>query len=263
MAAVYQKQPDLDQQDLEAGDFKPAAIASANDPNKVQPYGEEKDAATMHFEASVRLGFLRKVFGILTVQMFMTVAVSALFMLNKGVQTYVIAHRGFMTLGFIGSFVLLFALFAKKDEHPLNLQLLGAWTLCQAYTIGVVCATYAAHGAGAIVLQAAVLTLLVFCSLTAYTLQTKRDFSFMGGALFSGLLIMLGWGFMNAILGIHSSMYSLFGALLFCLFIIYDVQMTMNKIGVDDYILAVINLYLDIVNLFLFILDLLSQGDRR
>ena len=31
MAAVYQKQPDLDQQDLEAGDFKPAAIASAND----------------------------------------------------------------------------------------------------------------------------------------------------------------------------------------------------------------------------------------
>ena len=111
MAAVYQKQPDLDQQDLEAGDFKPAAIASANDPNKVQPYGEEKDAATMHFEASVRLGFLRKVFGILTVQMFMTVAVSALFMLNKGVQTYVIAHRGFMTLGFIGSFVLLFALF--------------------------------------------------------------------------------------------------------------------------------------------------------
>ena len=80
-------------------------------------------------EAAVRQGFLRKVFGILTVQMFMTVAVSALFMLNKGVQTYVIAHRGFMTLGFIGSFVLLFALFAKKDEHPLNLQLLGASSL--------------------------------------------------------------------------------------------------------------------------------------
>ena len=36
----------------------------------------------------------------------------------------------------------------------------------------------------------------------------------------------------------------------------------MNKIGVDDYIMAAINIYLDIINLFLFILDLLSSRDR-
>ena len=257
--AEYQKVDPSDSwsQDLEAGDLKQAGAA-------VHPDGGLKDDATTQFEASVRLGFLRKVFGILTVQMAATVATSALFMMNKSVNAFVIRTPGMMTFAMVMTFVLLFALFAKKDQHPLNLQLLGAWTLCQAYTIGVVCATYAAHGAGGIVLQAAFLTLLVFCSLTAYTMQSKRDFSFMGGALWSGLLIMIGWGFMNWLFGGgHSSVYSLLGALLFCGFIIYDVHMTMHKIGVDDYILAVINLYLDIVNLFLFILDLLSQGDRR
>jgi len=256
MAAEYQK---VDP-DLESGEFKPTPISSS----AVHPGGAIKDDASLQFEASVRLGFLRKVFGILTVQMALTVCTSALFMQNKSVNHFVLHTPGMMTLAMVMTFVLLFALFMKKDQHPLNLQLLGGWTLCQAYTIGVVCATYAAHGAGTIVLHAAALTLLVFCSLTAYTLQSKRDFSFMGAGLYSGLLIMIGWGFMNWLFGGgHSSVYSLMGALLFCGFIIYDVHMTMHKIGVDDYILAVINLYLDIVNLFLFILDLLSQGDRR
>jgi hypothetical protein len=40
----------------------------------------------------------------------------------------------------VASIVLLLVLFAKKDQHPINMYLLAAWTMVEAYTIGVVCA---------------------------------------------------------------------------------------------------------------------------
>jgi FtsH-binding integral membrane protein len=57
--------------------------------------------------------------------------------------------------------------------------------------------------------------------------------------------------------------YSLGGAFLFCLFIIFDTQMLMKTLSAEEYILATINLYLDIVNLFLYILRILQAMNRQ
>lgn len=54
---------------------------------------------------------------------------------------------------------------------------------------------------------------------------------------------------------------SVAGAILFSLFIVFDTYMMMHKLSAEEYILAAINLYLDILNLFLQILKLL--GDRK
>lgn len=51
------------------------------------------------------------------------------------------------------------------------------------------------------------------------------------------------------------------GSILFSLFIIFDTHMIMHKVSPEDYIHASVNLYLDIINLFLHILRLI--GDRR
>ena len=51
------------------------------------------------------------------------------------------------------------------------------------------------------------------------------------------------------------------GAILFSLFIIFDTHMIMHKVSPEEYIHASVNLYLDIINLFLHILRIL--GDRR
>ena len=59
-----------------------------------------------------------------------------------------------------------------------------------------------------------------------------------------------------------SQLYSLFGAILFCGFIIYDTNAIMRRFGVDDWLIAAIELYLDVINLFLFLLQLLSGGGR-
>ena len=54
---------------------------------------------------------------------------------------------------------------------------------------------------------------------------------------------------------------SIGGALLFSLFIIFDTHMLMHKLSPEEYIVATINLYLDIINLFLHLLKLL--GERK
>lgn len=55
---------------------------------------------------------------------------------------------------------------------------------------------------------------------------------------------------------------SVFGAILMCCFIIYDTHLIMKKLSPEEYILATINLYCDIMNLFLYILRIL-QGSRN
>ncbi len=52
------------------------------------------------------------------------------------------------------------------------------------------------------------------------------------------------------------------GAILFSLFIIVDTQLIVQRLGYDDYIIAAIELYLDLLNLFLYLLKLLAASRR-
>ena len=54
--------------------------------------------------------------------------------------------------------------------------------------------------------------------------------------------------------------FAIIGTILFCGFIIYDTNNIIRKFGVDDFIIAAIELYLDVINLFLYLLALLSGG---
>nr|CAD7461271.1 unnamed protein product [Timema tahoe] len=134
-------------------------------------------------------------------------------------------------------------------------------TFVQAYAIGVVLTFYDQ----VIVLQALVLTLSVVAGLSAFTFQTKRDFSFLGYGLFGGLMLLMVAGIMQLFLGssVLELVISLAGAFLFAIFIVYDTQMLMKTLSPEEYILATINLYLDIVNLFLYILRALEAVRRQ
>jgi len=100
----------------------------------------------------------------------------------------------------------------------------------------------------------------LFAVLTLFTFQSKVDWSFMGAGLSSALWILIFWGLFSALFGVPAGgLYSLFGALLFSGYIIFDTFLITQKLGYDDYILASVTLYLDLVNLFLFILRLLSS----
>ena len=53
------------------------------------------------------------------------------------------------------------------------------------------------------------------------------------------------------------------GALLFCRFIIYDTHSLMHRLSPEEYVLAAINLYLDIINLFLHLLRVLEAANKK
>ncbi|GLD48042.1 protein lifeguard 4 [Lates japonicus] len=53
------------------------------------------------------------------------------------------------------------------------------------------------------------------------------------------------------------------GALVFCGFIIYDTHLLMKQLSPEEHILASINLYLDVVNLFLHILRVLDSMKKH
>ena len=64
---------------------------------------------------------------------------------------------------------------------------------------------------------------------------------------------------MNIITGMSTNIS---GSVIFSLFIIYDTHMIMRRLSPEEYIFAAINLYLDIINLFLHILKMMSR-DRN
>ena len=53
--------------------------------------------------------------------------------------------------------------------------------------------------------------------------------------------------------------FSLAGALLFVGYILYDTSLIIHHLGPDDYVVAAVTLYLDIINLFLYLLELLRM----
>ncbi|XP_060518735.1 protein lifeguard 4-like [Cylas formicarius] len=210
---------------------------------------------------SIRLAFLRKVYGLLTMQIFLTVIVASICMFTPPIKSFVHNNDWMLMVTFIGSIALLIGLHVKRRESPTNLILLAAFTIIQAYTVGVVVTFYSKT----VVLEALLLTLVVLAGLTLYTFQTKHDFSTMYSGLFAGLCVLIIGGFMQIFLQspVFEILIAFGGAFLFCLFIIVDTKLIMETLSPEEYILATINLYLDIINLFLYILRILQAVNRQ
>ncbi|HZT41160.1 MAG TPA: Bax inhibitor-1 family protein [Chthonomonadaceae bacterium] len=113
--------------------------------------------------------------------------------------------------------------------------------------------------------EAAILTAAVFGGLSLYAIQSKRDFSFMGGFLFVGLLALVVTGIV--LIFVHAALlqtiYTFVGVLIFSGYVLYDTSLILKKLGPNDTVTGAISLYLDLINLFWFILQLLMEFNRR
>ncbi|KAG8956293.1 hypothetical protein FRC04_004373 [Tulasnella sp. 424] len=209
----------------------------------------------------IRQAFVRKVYSILFAQIFATTVVSA-YMQYTNASVWIQNNIWAFYTAMVGSFVTLGLVWWKRHSHPINLVLLSAFTLFEAFTIGLVVGFYDQT----VVLQALVITMGVFLGLTLWTMQSKYDFSGMGTWLFGGLLILLVTGIVGMFIPFGKTMdliYALGGTLLFSGYIVYDTFLIMKKLSPDESILAAITLYLDFINLFLSILRLLNNVEDR
>mmetsp|Transcript_11394 Transcript_11394/g.11421 ORF Transcript_11394/g.11421 Transcript_11394/m.11421 type:complete len:274 (+) Transcript_11394:49-870(+) len=248
---------------------KPGAVLEIDESSGLSDFEYGVNVATsVH---SVRLGFLRKVYGILSVQLLLTVIISTLFMVIQPLQNFVLHAPWFTMLAIFSSFGFLIGLFCVKDRYPLNMQLLFGFTLCESISVGTICAAYAKAGLGFIVIEALFITLLVFSGLTLYCFVSKKDFSFLGGFLYAALMsLVVGSLFMLVFSGFGGKVspllgfaFSVIGSLVFCGYILFDTSMIIKHFSPDQYIEAAIALYLDLINLFLYILQILSYLQDR
>lgn len=154
------------------------------------------------------------------------------------------------------------ALKSQKHKYPANYQLLFAFTFFMSLDIGAVCSIYNSAGLGEVILEALFITVALFGGLSLYTFWSGRDFSFMYGFLFGSLCALVAVGLLGLIFPalVNNIVYPLAGSLIFCGYIVYDTWKLTKVFGYDDYIIAAIELYLDIINLFLYILELLGRS---
>ena len=112
-------------------------------------------------------------------------------------------------------------------------------------------------GGSGIVLSAAVITTAVTLALTAYVHKTGKDFTRMGGFLFAGLIVVLLASIAALFMPAMQAGVSAVAALLFSGFILFDTSRLMRG-EEDNYVMAACSMYLNVLNLFLSILQLLG-----
>ena len=102
------------------------------------------------------------------------------------------------------------------------------------------------------------LTAGVFFALAAYATVSKRDFSFLGKFLFVGVILLLIAMVANVFFQVPAASLALsaIAVLLFSLYLLYDLSNIVRG-GETNYVMATMNLFLDLFNIFISLLNLL------
>ena len=173
-------------------------------------------------------------------------------------------HPGLLlTLG--GYFGLLF-LTSKYRDTGLGLAFVFALTGFMGYTLGPILNSYMALSNGSqIVMTAMGGTGAIFLGLSGYALTSRKDFSFMGGFLVTGILVAFLAGLGAIFFEMHglSLAVSAMFVLLMSGLILYETSNIIHG-GESNYIMATVTLYVSIFNLFTSLLHLLGfmSGDE-
>ncbi|RZC55776.1 hypothetical protein C5167_014632 [Papaver somniferum] len=214
----------------------------------------------------LRWAFIRKVYVILSLQLLLTVAVAAVVVAVHPIAEFIVSTTAGLAIYVVLAilpFIILCPLYFYQKKHPVNLLLLGLFTISISFTLGLACS----FRSGEVILEAAILTAVVAVSLTLYTFWAAKrghDFNFLGPFLFAATLVLMVFGLIQFLfpLGKLSVMiYGCLAAIIFSGYIIYDTDNLIKRFTYDDYIWASVSLYLDIINLFTALLTILGVAD--
>jgi modulator of FtsH protease len=163
----------------------------------------------------------------------------------------------------VGGLIIILALRAARDVAPLNLILLIIFATLEGIVLGQVLELYVSAGLSLIVFQAAAATAVAALTAGAVGYSTKRDLSNLGGFLLGALVIVI----VASLVGVFIrapvlwTVISAVSAILFTAFLVYDLNRVARVQGATEgqAIMLAVSVYLDIYNLFLDLLTLLSS----
>jgi modulator of FtsH protease len=197
---------------------------------------------------------LRNTYALLSLTLLFSAGVAALSMALKLPAPGII-------LTLIGYFGLLFAVYKLKDR-VWALPAVFALTGFMGYTLGPLLARVMALPGGAQTITLALAaTGATFLAMSTWALVSKRDFSFMGGFLFAGMIvaILAGLGAVFFEMPGLALAVSAMVALLSSALILYETSRIVNG-GETNYVLATVGLYVSLYNLFSSLLALFGFG---
>ena len=215
----------------------------------------------------IRKGFIKKTYGILFSQLAISLLFISLTFIRsiKEIILFDISNNPLILvflLVFLVVTIVVFSVFVCCRDVartvPYNYLLLFSFTLCMSFYLSLLCAQYDTE----IVFSALALTCAATIGLTLYAATTKTDYTYCGGFLFAFCLIMIFSAGLFFWVGYYV-FYCALGVLLYSLYLVYDTQLILGKFGneykIDDYCFAALNLYIDIIYLFIRILAILGS----
>lgn len=164
----------------------------------------------------------------------------------------------FLPLMVIEIGMLIAAMFMRKRR--VGYTFLYLFTFISGITFYPVLAHYTAGIGGNMVMAAFGVSTLAYGATALYAWKSKADFSFLGGFLMVGIIALVGLSLWNMFFPLGGTMYlgfTLLGIFIFIGFTLYDIS-NIARHGVPEEMvpMAVLNLYLNFINLFLFVLRL-------
>ncbi|XP_011263504.1 protein lifeguard 1 isoform X2 [Camponotus floridanus] len=217
-------------------------------------------------DKTIRNGFIRKVYSILMCQLLITLGMITWFLYHQPTQLWVRRHTELFWVAFAITIVLIICMACctnVRRKAPMNFIFLFLFTFAEAFLLATASSTYHSEE----VMLAVGITAAICLGLTLFAFQTKIDFTGLHSVLFVAVLVLLIFGIIAMIWPgkIMTLVYASLGALIFSFYLIYDTQMMIGgkhkySVSPEEYIFAALSLYLDVVNIFIYILTIIGAS---
>lgn len=236
-------------------------ISMEQDRMAVKVDGEPLEVRTVDMiDTPARLFFIRKVYGLLTLQLGLAATIVVAMMRSTTLQVLLAPLQGCFQCTAMLSLIL--CLIVRKAAGW-NLFFFLLFTISTGVTTGHLCVIVSKTKGENVVVRAFLATMVVLVSMTVFVMFSTTDFSFLGPFCYVGLNMLIWDCCIFAFLGYRPSWWSWFGALLFTAYLIYDTNQIMRRYSTDEYVIAAVDLYLDVLNLFVEFLKIFADMEKR
>lgn len=236
-----------------------------------EPDRDHELARELFHNTKIRHSFIQKVFSIVLIQLAVTSCSIAVFTLVDDAKQYAQQHiwlnigSALAALGVL--IVMICGPESFRKKFPTNCILLGIFTVLMAISVG--CSS--SYRASEAVLFAAITCLVIVLVVTLFAFQTKIDITDKGNFFCVLLAVVFVMGICVSIAAVFFAgtetfkyiylVYCCIGVIVFTGLLFFDVQLLIGgnhkyAITPDDYVFAALSIYLDIINIFLFLLSI-------
>ena len=185
--------------------------------------------------------------------------------LMAGLSMTMQVSHGVSLFTMLGAFGLIWLVLPRTANSAAGIGVVFAITGLLGFGLGPMLNNYLAMQNGSQIITVAFGgTATIFLGLSGYALVTRKNFNFLGGMLFVGMLMVLVAALANIFMEIPALSLAISSIVILIMsgFILYDTGRIVNG-GETNYVMATVGLYLSIYNIFIHLLHLLSAFSGR